>query len=77
GLEFMVSVDPYLNETTRHANVVLPPPRPVQTPHYDIALTGLAVRDYARYSPPAVPLPDGRPSEADLLARLAVIASGA
>lgn len=77
GLEFMVSVDPYLNETTRHANVVLPPPRPAQTPHYDIALTGLAVRDYARYSPPAVPLPDGRPSEADLLARLAVIASGA
>lgn len=77
GLEFMVSVDPYLNETTRHANVVLPPPRPAQTPHYDIALTGLAVRDYARYSPPAVPLPDGRPSEADLLARLAMIASGA
>ncbi|GAA1789124.1 molybdopterin dinucleotide binding domain-containing protein [Actinomadura chokoriensis] len=77
GLEFMVSVDPYLNETTRHANVVLPPPRPAQTPHYDIALTGLAVRDYARYSPPVVPLPDGRPSEADLLARLAMIASGA
>ncbi|NDU77586.1 molybdopterin-dependent oxidoreductase [Actinomadura sp. DSM 109109] len=76
GLEFMVSVDPYLNETTRHAHVVLPPPRPAQTPHYDIALTGLAVRDYARYSPPAVPLPDGRPSEAGILARLAMIASG-
>jgi anaerobic selenocysteine-containing dehydrogenase len=77
GLEFMVSVDPYLNETTRHASVILPPPRPAQTPHYDIALTGLAVRDYARYSPPVVPLPDGRPSEAVVLARLAVIASGA
>ncbi|MEU5989917.1 molybdopterin-dependent oxidoreductase [Spirillospora sp. NPDC047418] len=76
GLEFMVSVDPYLNETTRHANVVLPPPRPAQTPHYDIALTGLAVRDYARYSPPVVPLPAGRPSEAVVLARLAMIASG-
>ncbi|MFS2293124.1 MAG: molybdopterin oxidoreductase family protein [Actinomadura sp.] len=76
GLEFMVSVDPYLNETTRHAHVVLPPPRPAQTPHYDIALTGLAVRNYARFSPPAVPLPDGRPSEAELLARLALIASG-
>ncbi|WP_412515899.1 molybdopterin oxidoreductase family protein [Actinomadura madurae] len=76
GLEFMVSVDPYLNETTRHASVILPPPRPAQTPHYDIALTGLAVRDYARYSPPAVPLPDGRPSEAAVLARLALIASG-
>ncbi|MFB4305155.1 molybdopterin oxidoreductase family protein [Actinomadura sp. GTD37] len=76
GLEFMVSVDPYLNETTRHAHAVLPPPRPAQTPHYDIALTGLAVRDYARYSPPVVPLPDGRPSEAAILARLAMIASG-
>ncbi|MFA1546576.1 molybdopterin oxidoreductase family protein [Actinomadura chokoriensis] len=77
GLEFMVSVDPYLNETTRHAHVILPPPRPVQTPHYDIALTGLAVRDYARYSPPLVPLPEGRPSEAVILGRLAMIASGA
>lgn len=77
GLEFMVSVDPYLNETTRHAHVILPPPRPAQTPHYDVALTGLAVRDYARYSPPVVPLPDGRPDEAAILARLAVIASGA
>src|SRR5690606_5950426 len=76
GLEFMVSVDPYLNETTRHAHVVLPPPRPAQTPHYDIALTGLAVRNYARFSPPVVPLPEGRPSEAELLARLALIASG-
>ncbi|MDL4773325.1 MULTISPECIES: molybdopterin oxidoreductase family protein [Thermomonosporaceae] len=76
GLEFMVSVDPYLNETTRHAHVVLPPPRPAQTPHYDLALLGLAVRDYVRYSPAAVPLPDGRPSEAEILARLAVIAAG-
>ncbi|MFI0357890.1 molybdopterin oxidoreductase family protein [Actinomadura sp. 9N407] len=76
GLEFMVSVDPYLNETTRHANVVLPPPRPVQTPHYDVSLLGLAVRDYVRYSPPAVALPPGRPSESQILARLAVLASG-
>ena len=76
GLELMVSVDPYLNETTRHAHVILPPPRTAQTPHYDIALTGLAVRDYARYSPPAVPLPDGRPDEATILSRLAAAAAG-
>ncbi|MCW2939047.1 MAG: molybdopterin-binding oxidoreductase [Actinomycetia bacterium] len=76
ALEFMVSVDPYLNETTRHADVVLPPPRPTQTPHYDLALLGFTVRNYARYSPPSVALPDGRPSEAEILARLAVIASG-
>ncbi|SEG71114.1 Anaerobic selenocysteine-containing dehydrogenase [Thermomonospora echinospora] len=77
GLEFMVSVDPYLNETTRHAHVVLPPPRPAQTPHYDVALLGFTVRNYARYSAPVVPLPEGRPSEAEILARLALLASGA
>ncbi|MEU5877232.1 molybdopterin oxidoreductase family protein [Spirillospora sp. NPDC047279] len=76
GLEFMVSVDPYLNETTRHADVILPPPRPTQTPHYDLALLGFTVRDYVRYSVPALPLPEGRPSESEILARLAVIASG-
>ncbi|MDH2426749.1 molybdopterin-dependent oxidoreductase [Sphaerisporangium sp. TRM90804] len=76
GLDFMVSVDPYLNETTRHAHVILPPPRVVQSAHYDFALLGLAVRDYARFSPPVVPLDDGRPAEAEIFARLAMIASG-
>jgi anaerobic selenocysteine-containing dehydrogenase len=75
GLEFMVSVDPYLNETTRHANVILPPPRVLQSGHYDFALLGFAVRNYTRYSPPLLPL-DGQPSEAQILARLAAIASG-
>ncbi|MGW3351093.1 molybdopterin-dependent oxidoreductase [Nonomuraea rubra] len=75
GLDFMVSVDPYLNETTRHANVILPPPRVLQSGHYDFALLGFAVRNYARYSPPLLPL-DERPSEAQILARLAMIASG-
>lgn len=32
GVEFMVSIDPYLNETTRHADVILPPPPPSQSP---------------------------------------------
>ncbi|MEU6787889.1 molybdopterin-dependent oxidoreductase [Nonomuraea angiospora] len=74
-LDFMVSVDPYLNETTKHANVILPPPRMLQSGHYDFALLGFAVRNYARYSPPLLPL-DGQPSEAQILARLAMIASG-
>jgi anaerobic selenocysteine-containing dehydrogenase len=73
-LDFMVSVDPYLNETTRHANVVLPPPRVLQSGHYDFALLGLAVRNYVRYSPAILPL--DRPSESEILARLAMIASG-
>lgn len=74
-LDFMVSVDPYLNETTKHANVILPPPRVLQSGHYDFALLGFAVRNYTRYSPPLLPL-DGQPSEAQILARLAMIASG-
>ncbi|NUP03292.1 MAG: molybdopterin-dependent oxidoreductase [Nonomuraea sp.] len=75
GLDFMVSVDPYLNETTRHADVILPPPRVLQSGHYDFSLLGFAVRNYTRYSRPALPL-DGQPSEAQILARLAMIASG-
>ncbi|MGI5284815.1 molybdopterin-dependent oxidoreductase [Nonomuraea polychroma] len=75
GLDFMVSVDPYLNETTKHANVILPPPRVLQSGHYDFALLGFAVRNYTRYSPPLLPL-DGQPSEAQILARLAMLASG-
>ncbi|MFI6452201.1 molybdopterin-dependent oxidoreductase [Streptosporangium amethystogenes] len=75
-LEFMVCVDPYLNETTRHANVILPPPRVMQSPHYDLSLLFVAVRNYARFSPPVLPLEPGRPSEAEIMARLTMIASG-
>ncbi|MBU3060237.1 molybdopterin-dependent oxidoreductase [Nocardia sp. NEAU-G5] len=74
-LDFMVSVDRYLNETTRHADVILPPPRTVQSPHYDFALLQFAVHNYARYSRPLVPLGD-HPAEAEILARLALAASG-
>ncbi|RDI48482.1 molybdopterin-dependent oxidoreductase [Nocardia mexicana] len=74
-LEFMVSVDRYLNETTRHADVILPPPRTLQSPHYDFALLNFAVHNYARYSRPLQPMGD-RPSEAEIVARLALAAAG-
>ncbi|MDX6742541.1 molybdopterin-dependent oxidoreductase [Actinocorallia sp. A-T 12471] len=70
NLEFMVSVDPYLNETTAHAHVVLPPPPHTRSPHYDVALLSFTVQNYARYSPPVVPLGD-RPSESEIAARIA------
>ena len=57
GIGFMVSVDPYLNETTRHADVILPPPPPSQTAHFDFALANVATRNNARYSPPRCPWP--------------------
>jgi anaerobic selenocysteine-containing dehydrogenase len=52
GLDFMVSIDPYLNETTRHAHVILPGTSSLERSHYDVALNGFAVRNVAKYSPP-------------------------
>ena len=75
GVEFMLSVDPYLNETTRHADVILPPPPPSQSPHFDFALNNLAVHNNVRYSPPPLPL-DGRPDEAEILSRIALVLYG-
>ncbi|KMS73297.1 molybdopterin-binding oxidoreductase [Streptomyces viridochromogenes] len=76
SLDFMVSVDPYLNETSRHADVVLPPPPPSQSPHHDFALNTLAVRNQVRYTRPAVPLEAGRMAESEILARLVLAATG-
>jgi anaerobic selenocysteine-containing dehydrogenase len=69
-LEFMVSIDPYLNETTRHADVILPPPPPSHAAHFDVALSNLMVRNTARYSPPALEPAENRPDEIEILARL-------
>lgn len=76
GLDFMVSVDPYLNETSRHADVVLPPPPPAQSAHYDFAFSTLAVRNTVRYSLPAVPRAEGALDEPEILARLILAVLG-
>ncbi|MGW3979481.1 molybdopterin oxidoreductase family protein [Streptomyces mirabilis] len=76
SLDFMVSVDPYLNETARHADVVLPPPAPSQSAHHDFAFNTLAVRNQVRYNRPAVPLEPGRMAETEILARLVLAATG-
>jgi anaerobic selenocysteine-containing dehydrogenase len=76
GLEFMVAVDPYVNETTRHADVILPVPSALQRPHYDLALLQLAVRNVANYSPAVLPLDEGQPDEWHVLARLALVLQG-
>jgi anaerobic selenocysteine-containing dehydrogenase len=51
GLDFMVAIDIYLNETTRHADVILPPTVALEHDNYDLAFHALAVRNTARYSP--------------------------
>ncbi|MBT2900952.1 molybdopterin-dependent oxidoreductase [Streptomyces sp. McG3] len=76
GLDFMVSVDPYLNETSRHADVVLPPPPPSQSAHFDFAFNGFAVHNQVRYTRAAVPLDDDRMDESEIHARLVLAVSG-
>jgi anaerobic selenocysteine-containing dehydrogenase len=76
-LEFMVSVDIYRNETTRHANVILPGAGVLTQGHFDIALYNFAVRNVAHYSPPVVELDTNEVPEWEVLTRLAAIAGGA
>jgi anaerobic selenocysteine-containing dehydrogenase len=76
SLDFMVSLDLYLNETTRHAHVILPGLSPLESSHYDVALWQLAVRNVANYSAPVFAPPTDRPSEWETLLRLSAIVMG-
>ncbi|TMA31032.1 MAG: molybdopterin oxidoreductase family protein [Deltaproteobacteria bacterium] len=69
-LDFMVSVDLYLNETTRHADVILPGLSPLEQSHFDIAFPQLSVRNWTRYSPPVFEPPRGALEEWQVLLRL-------
>jgi anaerobic selenocysteine-containing dehydrogenase len=75
-LELMVSLDIYLNETTRHADVILPGLSPLEQSHYDVVLRQLAIRNVATYSPPVFDRPAGQPPEWETLLRLAGIVAG-
>ena len=59
SLDFMVSVDIYLNETTRHADVILPTTAPLERSNYDMVFHGMSVRNHAKYSPPVLDPPPG------------------
>ena len=74
GLDFMVSVDIYLNETTRHADVILPVPSALEKSHYDAAFYGQSLRRIANWSP-AVFTTD-QPSDSEILGRLALVVRG-
>jgi anaerobic selenocysteine-containing dehydrogenase len=75
-LDAYVAVDPYVNETTRLADVILPVPSPLQRGHYDLFLSQLATRNVARYTPPVLPLDPGMLDEWEVLARLALVVGG-
>jgi anaerobic selenocysteine-containing dehydrogenase len=74
SLDLMVSLDVYLNETSEHADVILPGPTPLERDHYDVTFTQLSVRNMANWSPAA--LDTDQPQEWETMLRLAGIAAG-
>ena len=81
SLEFMVSIDVYRNETTRHAHLILPPAFGLERSHYDLVFHALAVRNTAKYSPALFPPGPGARHDwqilLDLAARLESARDGA
>jgi len=81
SLDFMVSVDIYLNETTRHADVILPTTTALERTNYDLLFHGLSVRNFAKWSPRVLEPPPGVKNlweiNFELAARLSGVESGA
>jgi len=71
GLEHVVAIDPYLNETTRHAHVILPPAPPLARAHYGLAVYAFAVRNVAKFTAPVVPRGPGERHDWEIVAELA------
>ncbi|MBU2645606.1 molybdopterin oxidoreductase family protein [bacterium] len=59
GLDFMVSLDPFINETTRFANIILPPTSPLEHDHFDIGFFVMGIRNTVRYNQPVFAKPGG------------------
>lgn len=70
GLEFMVAIDLYRNETTRFAHLILPPPSPLEREHFALLFHALSVRETLKFSEPVLPLPPGQPSDWTILRRM-------
>jgi anaerobic selenocysteine-containing dehydrogenase len=76
GLDFMLSIDIYVNETTRHADVILPGLSALEESHYDVSFPQLSCRNQARYSPPVFAPSAGAQAEWQTLLRLALLVRG-
>jgi len=77
SLEAMICVDNWVNETTRHADVILPGLSPLENAHFDDLILNWAVRSIGNYSPPVFPPEPGRPEEWEILLTLAGLCTGA
>ena len=76
GLDFMLSLDIYLNETSRHADVILPGLSPLEDLHFDMAFPQLSFRNHARFSGPVFAKDEGQPEEWETILRLAALIEG-
>jgi anaerobic selenocysteine-containing dehydrogenase len=76
GLEFMLSIDPYINETTRYADLILPPTGPLEHDHYDLTFNSLAVRNVARFNQPVLDKPAGALHDWEIFVGLAKAFAG-
>ncbi len=70
-LELMVAIDMYVTETSRHAHYILPPCGPLSKDHYPLALGPIAVRNFAKYSPALLPVPEGEKTDWEIVTELA------
>ena len=70
SLDFAVSIDFFINETSRHADIILPPVSPIQRSHYDLALYLTSVRNVSKYSPAPFPLKDDELDDWQILTEL-------
>ena len=76
GLDCMISIDNWINETTRHADVILPGLSALEQAHHDDLIWQFAVGSGAKYSAPIFPPTAGRPEEWEILIRLAGLCTG-
>lgn len=76
SLDLVVSVDPFLTATSSRADVVLPPPGPLQQSHPELTFAGLSVRNVTHHSPAVLPVPEGSLEEWEILLTLAAIGLG-
>lgn len=70
SLDFMFSIDIYINETTRHANIILPPTSALERSHMDVGLAAVSVRNFAKWSPALFEAPAGAKHDWQILLEL-------
>jgi anaerobic selenocysteine-containing dehydrogenase len=68
----VAAVDFYVNETTRHADVILPPTSALERDHYDLVFHTLAVRNTARFTPAVLPKPEGALEDWEIFREIAL-----